>query len=248
MIEMKDKVVLVTGGSRGIGRGIAEMFAGLGAKVVICGTNAEKLQIAVSEMSAQGSSVLGFVADVSSAEDAQGLIQKVIDNHGRIDILVNNAGITRDTLLMRMSDADWDDVLKINLKGVFNCTKAATKPMMKARYGRIINISSVVGLMGNVGQANYAASKAGVIGFSKSVAKEIASRNITVNVIAPGYIETEMTEAVSEKVTQAMLDWIPQKRFGSVQDVASAVVFLASDQASYITGQVLNVDGGLVMA
>ncbi|NOX38930.1 MAG: 3-oxoacyl-[acyl-carrier-protein] reductase [Calditrichaeota bacterium] len=247
-MRLKDRVAIVTGSTRGIGEAIARAFAREGAWVVIVGRNGERAEKVAAEIREQGGQAMAVVADVSRMEDAQNLVKQTLDTWGKIDILVNNAGITRDNLLLRMSEAEWDEVLNINLKGAFNCTKSVVRQMMKQRQGRIINITSVVGQMGNAGQANYAASKAGLIGFTRSVARELASRNITCNAIAPGYIETDMTAALDEPVREALQKQIPLNRLGQAEDVARVAVFLASDDAAYITGQVINVDGGMVMA
>lgn len=242
------KAALVTGASRGIGRAIAIRLAGEGAKVAINYAGNEKAaQEVKSVIEANGGEAILVQADVASPEAVDEMVAKVTEAFGTIDILVNNAGITRDGLLARMKPEDFDAVIDTNLKGVFYCTKAVAKLMMKKRSGRIVNMASVVGLMGNAGQANYSAAKAGVIGFSKSVAKELASRGITVNMVAPGFIGTDMTAVLSDKVREAMVEEIPLKRMGQPEDVANAVAFLVSDQASYITGQVVNVDGGMVM-
>jgi 3-oxoacyl-[acyl-carrier protein] reductase len=247
-ISLKDKVALVTGASRGIGRSIATTLAGAGALVVInYKSNAAAAEEVVRAISAAEGQAAAIQADISEAAEVERLFKELLDRYGKIDILVNNAGITRDTLLLRMKEEDFDAVLQTNLRGVYLCTKAALRPMTRARGGRIINITSVVGLMGNAGQANYAAAKAGIIGFTKAAAREIASRNITVNAVAPGYIETELTDVLSETVRQAILENIPLGRLGQPQDVADLVCFLASDAASYITGQTLTVDGGMVM-
>lgn len=244
-IGFADKTVVVTGSARGIGRVIAEQFARLNANVVISDLDEETMERAVSKI---GGATVGFKADVAKAADIDRLFEKTVERFGRVDIVVNNAGITRDSVMIRMAEKDWDMVLDINLKGAFLVTKAAARIMMKQRYGRIVNISSVVGLKGNAGQANYAASKAGLIGLTKSSAKELASRGVTVNAVAPGFITTEMTEALSEAAKQQFLERMFLKRPGSPQDVAAAVLFFASDEASYITGQVLAVDGGLSMS
>ena len=242
------KIALVTGASRGIGRAIAISLAKEGAAVALnYAGNVQAAQEVKQLIESEGGKAMLIQADVADAVAAEAMIKKVTDEYGRIDILVNNAGITRDGLLMRMKDADWDAVINTNLKGVFNCTKAATKPMMKQRSGRIINMTSVVGLTGNAGQANYAAAKAGVIGFSKSTAKELASRGITVNMVAPGFIDTDMTAVLPDKVKEEMTSNIPLGRMGHAEEVAEAVLFLVSDNASYITGQIINVDGGMVM-
>ncbi|SFI14444.1 3-oxoacyl-[acyl-carrier-protein] reductase [Selenomonas caprae] len=242
------KVALVTGASRGIGRAIAIRLASEGAKVAInYAGNTAKAEEVKAEIEKNGGEAILVQADISSTEAVDAMVEKVVEAFGQIDILVNNAGITRDGLLMRMKDEDFDAVINTNLKGVFYCTKAVSKLMMKKRSGRIINMASVVGLMGNAGQANYAAAKAGVIGFSKSAAKELAARGINVNVVAPGFIATDMTAAMTDKAKEATLAGIPLKRMGQPEDVANAVLFLASDYASYITGQIVNVDGGMVM-
>jgi len=244
---LKDKVVIVTGASRGIGRSLALNMAAQGAKLVLSARNAEALAQLVTEIQATGGAAVAVAGDVSSATAANELVDAGMQAFGRIDVLVNNAGITRDALLLRMKDEDWDDVLNINLKGAFLCTRAAAKVMSKQRYGRIINISSVVGEMGNPGQANYCASKAGLLGLTKSVARELARRNVTVNAITPGFIVTDMTEALPEKAREELAAQIPLGRLGSADDIAHAVIFLASDQAGYITGQTLGVNGGMYM-
>lgn len=244
---LKGKTAIVTGAARGIGQSIALELASQGADLVIGDVKAEWLVETETALKETGANVTCKALDVTSSEACLAAFSDVAAENGRIDILVNNAGITRDGLLMRMSDDDWDAVLNVNLKGCFNCTKAVTRIMMKQRSGSIINIASVVGLMGNAGQANYAASKGGVIAFTKSVAKELASRNIRANAIAPGFISSKMTDALSEEVRQKMLDAIPLGMFGTPKQVADAVVFLASDQSSYITGQVLSVNGGMLM-
>jgi len=243
---MKGKIVIVTGSTRGIGQAIARAMLDEGAIVVISGRSQEKVNEAVQTLSEFGQ-VKGIAADIAKSTDAQKLIDETIEAYGQIDILVNNAGITRDNLLMRMKEDEWDDVINTNLKGVYNCIRAAVKPMMKKRDGSIINITSVVGQTGNAGQVNYAASKAGIIGLTKSVAKELASRNIRVNAIAPGFIETEMTEVLAETVKEELKKSIPLGRLGQGQDIAAMAVFLGSDKATYITGQTFNVDGGMVM-
>jgi 3-oxoacyl-[acyl-carrier protein] reductase len=244
---MKDHIVLVTGSTRGIGRAIADTFAGQGAMVIIIGRDDAQAKAVAAEIKAKGGLADGFGCDVTDFNKAQETINKILDIHKRIDILINNAGITRDNLLLRINEADWDDVIRINLKGVFNVTKAVVKPMVKARKGKIISIASVIGITGNAGQANYAASKAGIIGFSKSVAKELASRGITANVVAPGYIQTDMTDKLPEAVKSQVLAHIPLNRFGSATDVANVCMFLASSAADYVTGQTIVVDGGLAI-
>ena len=242
------KTALVTGASRGIGRAIALCLAAEGARVAInYAGNVKAAEEVKAIIEAAGGTAILCQADIADSSAVEVMIADVVKEFGAIDILVNNAGITRDTLLMRMKDEDFAKVLDTNLKGVFYCTKAVSKLMMKKRSGRIVNMASVVGLVGNAGQTNYAAAKAGVIGFSKSAAKELASRGITVNVVAPGFIGTDMTAGLPESVKEKMLTDIPLGRMGEPEDVANAVLFLASDQASYITGQVVNVDGGMVM-
>lgn len=242
------KCALVTGASRGIGRAIAVKLASEGAKVALnYAGNAAAAEEVKKEIEASGGQAIMVQADVSDPASVEAMIQTVVDAFGQIDILVNNAGITRDGLLLRMKDEDFDAVINTNLKGIFYTTKLVSKLMMKKRFGRIVNMASVVGLTGNAGQTNYAAAKAGVIGFSKSAAKELAARGITVNMVAPGFIETDMTAVIPEKAKEAMMGGIPLGRAGKPEDVANAVLFLVSDQAAYITGQVLKVDGGMVM-
>lgn len=245
---LKGKIALITGAAKGIGRAIAEKFAMESASLVLnYRTYNDGLKELEEKLKGFGVEVLLVQGDVKNYSDAENMVKAAIEKFGRIDILVNNAGITKDNLLMRMSLEDFDDVLEVNLKGAFNLIKAGVPHMIKQKSGRIINISSVIGLIGNAGQANYAASKAGLIGLTKSVAKEVASRNITVNAIAPGYIVTDMTEKLPEKIKEKMMELIPLKRLGNPEDVANLAAFLASDMASYITGQVINVDGGMVM-
>jgi 3-oxoacyl-[acyl-carrier protein] reductase len=246
-MELKDKIAIVTGSARGIGRMIALELAAAGATIVISDVLEEDGQKVVQEIKNSGREAIWIKADVSKSAEAAQLIQATLDKFTRIDILVNNAGITRDNLLIRMSEAEWDSVIAVNLKSTFNCIQAATKSFMKQRSGKIINIASVVGQIGNAGQANYAASKAGIIGLTKAVAKELASRNICVNAVAPGFIQTAMTDNLPEKAKEALLNVIPLARLGQPQDVANVVRFLSSDATNYITGQVLNVDGGMVM-
>ena len=244
---LSGKVAIVTGASRGIGRAIALALASQGAKVVASARNGEALAQLAEEIKAQGGDALAVVGDVALEDDANNLVKQAVEAYGQVDVFVNNAGITRDGLLLRMKNDDWDAVLDTNLKGAFLCTRAVAKVMSKQRSGRIINISSVVGEMGNAGQANYCASKAGLLGLTKSVARELARRNVTVNAITPGFITTEMTEDMTEKAQEAMTEQIPLGRPGSAEDVANAVIFLASDQSAYITGQVLGVNGGMYM-
>ncbi|WP_226534669.1 3-oxoacyl-[acyl-carrier-protein] reductase [Fictibacillus halophilus] len=245
---LKDKSVLITGASRGIGRAIALYFAKNGAKVAVnYSGNEAKANEVVEEIKANGGTAFAIKADISSSEDVTNMVKSVIDEFRSLDVLVNNAGITRDNLLMRMKEEDWDAVINTNLKGVFLTTKAVTRQMMKQRNGRIINIASIVGVSGNAGQANYVAAKAGVIGLTKTTAKELSSRGITVNAIAPGFIETDMTGKLEEGIKEDMLRNIPLARFGQPDDIAAAAAFLASDSSSYITGQTLHVDGGMVM-
>ena len=245
---LENKVVLITGASRGIGKSIAEECVKQGAKVAFTYLSSEEKAKALEvELSANGGVAKGFKSDASKYDEAQELVDNVLEEFGQIDVLVNNAGITRDTLLMRMSEEQWDEVMNTNLKSAFNLTKAVQRPMLKARKGSIINMSSVVGVSGNAGQSNYAASKAGLIGFTKSIAQELGSRNIRCNAIAPGFIETEMTEALDEKVVQEWRNSIPLKRGGSPKDVADLTVFLGSDMSNYITGQTIHVCGGMLM-
>jgi 3-oxoacyl-[acyl-carrier protein] reductase len=245
---LKEKVALVTGGAQGIGEAIALELANKGADLALADVNLEKVEETAKKLAAEtGKQVLPLKMDVSKFAEVEEGIKKIVDKYGHLDILVNNAGVTRDGLIVRMSEQDWDLVLAINLKGTFNCIKAVSRPMMKQRKGRIVNIASVVGLMGNAGQANYSASKAGVIGLTKSSAKELAARNITVNAIAPGFIKTKMTDVLSDEVKDNLKKLIPLGSLGEAEDVARAVTFFASDEAAYVTGQVLAVDGGMVM-
>lgn len=247
-MELKGKTALVTGASRGIGRAIAIYLAELGAQVAVNYSSSEQKALEVVEaIKGKGGKAIAVKADVSNQEEVEVMFKRVLEEFGGLDILVNNAGITRDGLLIRMKQEDWDAVLNTNLKGVYNCSKAAAKIMVKRRNGKIINISSVVGVAGNAGQANYAAAKAGVIGFSKAIARELAPRNIQVNVVAPGFIDTDMTAVLPEAVKQEMLKQIPLGRCGDPMDVAYVVGFLASDKSRYITGQVIHVDGGMIM-
>ncbi len=246
-MRFKDEVVLVTGSTRGIGKEIAAAFAQEGAKVIMVGRNAQLAVVTSEELVKRGFEAVGMGCDVTNLKNVEEIVNKILDKYKRIDILVNNAGITKDNLLLRMAESEWDEVININLKGVFNCTKAVIKPMLKARKGKVISITSVIGITGNVGQANYAASKAGIIGFCKSIAREIASRGITVNCVAPGYIQTDMTAQLSEKTREQILENIPLKRFGTARDVAGVCLFLASQEADYLTGQTILVDGGMAI-
>jgi 3-oxoacyl-[acyl-carrier protein] reductase len=245
---LSGKVALVTGASRGIGRAVALELAKSGANVVVnyAGSEAKANEV-VDEIKAMGREAIAMQANVASGDEVAAMVKETVSQFGSLDILVNNAGITRDNLIMRMKEDDWDAVINTNLKGVFNSTKAVSRQMMKQRNGRIINIASVVGICGNPGQANYVAAKAGVIGLTKTTAKEFAARNITVNAIAPGFIVTDMTDELTEEVKQEMLKQIPLTRFGKAEDIANAVTFLASDASGYITGQTIQVDGGMVM-
>lgn len=246
-MELKGKVALVTGAAQGIGKAIAISLAREGADVIISDVNLEKAEETAKEIGAMGVKTLALKANVADFAEVEGMIDKVIGEFKKIDILVNNAGITRDNLIVRMKEEDWDLVLDINLKGTFNCIKAAIRPMSKQRSGKIISIASIVGVMGNAGQANYVASKAGVIGLTKSVAREYANRGINVNAVAPGFIDTAMTQALSQDVRDNLAKQIPMGRLGTPEDVADAVKFLASDKANYITGQVIHVNGGMWM-
>ena len=246
--KLEGKVAVVTGASRGIGRDIALLFASEGAKLVITARNEELLASLADEIKKAGHETPLCVAlDVKDSEKVDEMVDKTLDKFGRVDILVNNAGITRDGLMLRMSDEDWDDVMDTNLKGAFICMRAVAKPMMRQRAGRIINMASVIGLIGNAGQANYAASKAGIIALTKSAAKELGSRNILINAIAPGFIDTEMTRALGDDIKNTILKSIPVGIFGKPIDVAKTALFLASDESNFITGQVITVDGGMVM-
>lgn len=248
MFDLTDKIAVVTGSSKGIGAAIAAKLAAQGAKVVVnYRSNPEAAEAVVQAIIAAGGEALAVEADVSRSDEAQRLIKTAIDSYGQIDILVNNAGMTRDKLIMTMKDDDWESILQTNLTSMYYCSKAVVRPMMKKRRGRIINITSVVGLAGQAGQTNYAASKAGIIGFTKSLAKEVGSRNITVNAVAPGFIPTDLTNVLPEEQVKIIVENTPVGRLGSLDDVAYAVLYLASDEASFITGHVLTVDGGLVM-
>ena len=245
-MSLQGKVALITGGSRGIGAAVAQTLATAGAAVVVCARNGEAAAASASAIAAQGGQALGVAADVSRAEDAERLMKACLERFGRLDILVNNAGITRDGLVLRMKDGDWSDVLAVNLNGAFYCARAALRVILKQKQsGRIINIGSVVGSMGNAGQANYVTSKAGLIGLTKALAREVAARGITVNLVAPGFIETDMTANLPDAVKETYRGQIPLGRFGTAADVAAAVAFLASDGAAYITGQVIHVNGGM---
>ncbi|MDP2830846.1 MAG: 3-oxoacyl-[acyl-carrier-protein] reductase [Candidatus Omnitrophota bacterium] len=247
-MRLKDKVALITGGARGIGRAIALTFAREGADIVVADVNLEIAQKTALEIESLGRKALALEMDVTNYDLVEAGINKILDKMGKVDILVNNAGITKDNLLLRMSPADWDAVINVNLKGTFNCIKAVSRPMVKQRSGRIISIASIIGLMGNPGQANYAASKAGIIALTKTVAKELASRNINANAVAPGFIQTEMTARLPEDLKKKMLEAIPLAKLGTPEDVANVCLFLASDESSYITGQTITIDGGMVMA
>jgi 3-oxoacyl-[acyl-carrier protein] reductase len=245
---LENRTAMITGAARGIGRDIAMTFAGAGADLALCDVNEEALAETKEEIKGKtGRKVIAAGVDVTAPEDVQNFVKKTLDNFNELDILVNNAGITRDNLAMRMSEEEWDMVLDVNLKGAFNCIKAAIRPMMKKKSGRIVNMASIIGLMGNAGQANYAASKGGLIALTKTMAKELGSRNINVNAIAPGFIKTDMTDKLGDEARERLLGLIPMGRMGETADVANAALFLASGYASYITGQVITVDGGMVM-
>jgi len=246
-MSFKDQVVVVTGSTRGIGKAIAEAFAAQGAVAVIIGRNAELAEKVKKGILQKGFQAECFAGDVTNLQNVQQIITKILDKYKRVDILINNAGITKDNLLLRMSESDWDDVINVNLRGVFNCTKVVTKPMLKAKKGCIINISSIIGITGNIGQANYATTKAGIFGFTKSVARELASRGITVNAIAPGYIQTDMTAQLNDKAREEILKRIPLGKLGTAQDIAGTCLFLASQEANYITGQTIVIDGGMAI-
>jgi len=247
MKKLEGRVALITGGAQGIGKKIAQRFISEGANIAVCDVKLNEAQSTAAELSSDGGDARAYMMNVADNVNVDEAVKKVMDDFGRIDICVNNAGITRDTLMLRMKQDDWNAVLSVNLTGTFNVSKSVVKFMVKARSGRIVNIASVVGVMGNAGQANYSASKAGVIGLTKTMAKEFASRNITVNAIAPGYIQTEMTEHLNEQAKETFLKAIPLNRPGTPEDVSGTALFLASDDASYITGQVVCVDGGMVM-
>jgi len=246
-MRLEGKVALITGGAQGIGRAIALLFSREGAKVAISDINLEKAQETCQEIKSGGFEALAIGGSVADLKEAEAMVQQTVDRFGRLDILVNNAGITRDQVLLRMKEEDWDLVMAVNLKGAFHCTKAALRPFLKQKSGKVVNIASVTGEMGNAGQANYAASKAGLIGFTKAIAREYANRNIQVNAVAPGFIDTAMSQAIPEKGKELLLQQIPMERLGRAEEVAEAVLFLASPAADYITGQVLNVNGGMYM-
>ena len=247
-MKLKNKVAVITGAAQGIGRAIATTLAQQGANVVVADIQLEKAETTAKEITAEtGQKVIAVHVDVVDSASVKAMIDRTIDEFERIDILVNNAGITRDTLIMRMKEADWDLVLNINLKGTFNCSKAVVRPMMKQHYGRIVNITSVSGLIGQVGQTNYSSSKAGIIGFTKALAREVGSRKITVNAVAPGLVKTALTIDLPEELKDMFIEMTPLGRYGEPEDIANAVAFLVSDEASYITGQVLSVDGGMAM-
>jgi 3-oxoacyl-[acyl-carrier protein] reductase len=244
---LEGKVALITGGARGIGKEIAMLFARNGSNIAICDVNLEEAEKTAQEIRGLGRESLAFKADVTDSSQVQDMVDKILDKFNKIDILINNAGITKDNLLLRMSEDDWDKVIAVNLKGTFVCTKLVSKVMLKQRFGKMVNLASIIGIIGNAGQANYAASKAGIIGLTKSVAKELASRSICVNAIAPGFIRTDMTSKLPEEIQKKMLSVIPLGRFGEAKDVADLALFLSSESSSYITGQVIQVDGGMVM-
>ncbi len=246
-MRFENRVALVTGGGQGLGRAISLQFASEGAAVAVVDLNPDTAQSVADEINSANGTAIALQANVVDFEQAEATIKEAIDRLGKLDILVNNAGITRDNLLMRMSEADWDAVLAVNLKSVFNYSKIASKAMMRQRYGRIVSVSSVAGIAGNAGQTNYSASKAGVIGFTKSLAREVASRNVTVNAVAPGFIPTQLTDTVPDEIKEASLKQIPLGRWGTPEDVANAVTFLAQEESGYITGHVLSVDGGMIM-
>jgi 3-oxoacyl-[acyl-carrier protein] reductase len=247
MLDLTERVAVVTGSSRGIGSAIALKLASLGSKVVVNYSGSEDAaNEVVKQIAAEGGEAIAVQADVRDAEQAKRLIDTGLDKYGQLDILVNNAGVTRDTLLMRMKEDDWDIVMETNLKGTFNCTKVAQRPMIRQRYGRIINITSVSGIAGQVGQANYSASKAGIIGFTKALARELGARNVTVNAVAPGYVVTDQTADLPQELIDYILELTPMRRPGEAEEIANVVAFLASEEASYVSGQVLGVDGGMM--
>ncbi len=247
-MKLENKISMITGAGRGIGKELAMLFAREGSDLAICDVNEEVLAEAKAEIEkATGRKVFAERVDVTSVEEVGSFVDKILDNFGKLDILLNNAGITRDNLLIRMSESEWDTVIDVNLKGAFNCMKAVTRPMMKKRSGKIVNMASIIGVMGNAGQANYAASKGGLIALTKTAAKELGSRNINVNAIAPGFIQTDMTDKLKDEAKQSLLGLIPLGRMGSTEDVAKLALFLASEDSAYVTGQVIKVDGGMVM-
>ncbi len=246
-MKLKGRVALITGAAQGIGKSIALLLARNGANIVVSDINLEKAEETAKEIESIGSKSMAIKVDVANLKNVEQMVEAILEKFGKIDILVNNAGITRDKLILRMTEEDWDAVLNVNLKGTFNCTKVVVRHMAKQRNGKIVSIASVVGEMGNAGQANYSASKAGVIGLTKTIAREFAQRRINVNAIAPGYIETPMTEILPEKVKEELKSLIPMERLGKPEDVAEAVLFLVSEESNYITGQVLNVNGGIYM-
>jgi 3-oxoacyl-[acyl-carrier protein] reductase len=246
-LKLKGRVALITGAAQGIGKSVALLLAQNGADIVVSDINLEKAEETAKEIESIGSKAIAIKVDVANLKDVERMVESILEKFGKIDILVNNAGITRDKLILRMTEEDWDAVLNVNLKGTFNCTKAVVRHMAKQRSGKIVSIASVVGEMGNAGQVNYAASKAGVIGLTKTIAREFAQRRINVNAIAPGYIETPMTEVLPEKVKEELKRLIPMERLGKPEDVAEAVLFLVSEESNYITGHVLNVNGGIYM-
>ena len=247
-MRLKDKVALITGGARGIGQAIAMTFAREGADIMVADVNLEVARKTASEIEALGRRALAWEMDVTDYAKVEDGVNKILDKFGKVDILVNNAGITKDNLILRMSQLEWDAVINVNLKGTFNCIKAVSRPMIKQRSGKIVSIASIIGLMGNAGQANYAASKAGIIALTKTVAKELASRNINANAVAPGFIQTDMTAKLPEDIKAKMMEAIPLAKLGTPQDVANVCLFLACEDSHYITGQVITVDGGMVMA
>ena len=247
-MRLKDKVALITGGARGIGKAIGLVYAKEGADIVIADVNLEEAEKTVKEIELLGRKALALTMDVTDYTKVEEVVNKILDKFAKIDILVNNAGITKDNLLLRMSQLEWDAVLNVNLKGTFNCIRAVSRVMIKQRSGKIVSIASIIGLIGNPGQANYSASKAGIIALTKTAAKELASRNINVNAVAPGFIQTDMTAKLSEELKQKMLSNIPLNKLGTADDVAAVCLFLASEDSSYITGQTIVVDGGMVMA
>jgi len=246
-LGLKDKVALITGAAQGIGKAISMKLAQNGVNIAVCDIDENLAGQTAEELKKIGSQAEAYRLDVSQITSVEEVLKKILDKFSRIDILVNNAGITRDNLIIRMKDEEWDSVLGVNLKGVFNCTRAVSRVMMKQRYGRIVNIASVVGIMGNAGQANYSASKGGVIALTKTCAKELASRNINVNAVAPGFIQTKMTDILSEEIKNNLMKLIPLSKLGQAEDVASAVLFLVSELAGYVTGEVIKVDGGMAM-